>query len=144
MTIVTSLLLMLVGYIDWSRRRIPNILNATLFVWSLVVFFAGFGINTYQWLINIALALAITLPGYLSGRLGGGDVKLLLALSPLWPPMKMLAIFAFGVLSMAMLMSLAGLSGRRASYHQRGLPLGTAVFLGAIAFLLYQNALLSL
>ena len=132
MTIATTLLLAVMGYVDWSTRRIPNALNVALLLLALAVFFSSHGISFYQWLLNIGLALLITLPGYLSGKLGGGDVKLLLALSPLWPPLKLLITFASGVLLLALLLAVAEKICKQAEYAKRGLPIGTAVFLGAL------------
>lgn len=130
MAIVIILLFAVLAYVDWSLRRIPNTLNLALFIASLGIFIGGSGISAYQWVVNIVLALAITLPGYLSSNMGGGDVKLLLALSPLWPPTTLLFVFASGTLMLAFIMTLIQKVARRDKHSARGLPIGTAVSLG--------------
>mgnify|MGYP001952333287 CR=1 FL=1 len=131
MAIVILLLLLVLAYVDWSSRRIPNALNLALFIASLSIFLGSGGISAYQWVVNIVLALAITLPGYLSNNMGGGDVKLLLALSPLWPPTSLLCVFASGTLMLACIMTLIEKATRHDNHRARGLPIGTAVSLGA-------------
>ncbi len=131
MAIVIILLLVVLAYVDWSSRRIPNALNLALFIASLSIFIGSGGISAYQWVVNIMLALAITLPGYLSNNMGGGDVKLLLALSPLWPPTTLLFVFASGTLVLALIMTIIEKSKRHDKHRARGFPIGTAVSLGA-------------
>ncbi|WP_372877328.1 prepilin peptidase [Spongiibacter marinus] len=131
MAIVIILLLVVLAYVDWSSRRIPNALNLALFIASLGIFVGSSGISAYQWVVNIVLALAITLPGYLSNNMGGGDVKLLLALSPLWPPTTLLFAFASGTLTLAFIMTLIKKIKQHDKHRARGLPIGTAISLGA-------------
>ncbi|WP_051170797.1 prepilin peptidase [Spongiibacter marinus] len=131
MAIVIILLLAILAYVDWSSRRIPNALNLALFIASLSIFIGSSGISAYQWVVNIVLALTITLPGYLSNNMGAGDVKLLMALSPLWPPTTLLFVFASGTLMLSFIMILIEKSKRHDNHRARGLPIGTAVSLGA-------------
>jgi prepilin peptidase CpaA len=95
--------------------------------------------------VNIAIALALTLPGYIKGVVGGGDVKLMLALAPLFSPFQLLFVFSTGVASLLLLMtflhSVAKMPLIKAYYpnvatqetvFQRGIPLGTAIALGLV------------
>ena len=139
-------LLIVIGYTDWQHRRIPN---------SLVIIFAGWaaytaafssGITAQTIAINIGIGLALTLPGYIKGIVGGGDVKLMLAIAPLWPPLQLLSVFSTGILSLLLLMSFTHLVSRmsliKAHYpntttlpnasFKRGVPLGSAIALGAV------------
>jgi prepilin peptidase CpaA len=101
--------------------------------------------------INAIIGLALTLPGFMKGVVGGGDVKLMLAISPLWPPIQLLWIFSAGILSLMLLMSLAHFistmsltkvrcpaSYLTATSLQRGLPLGSAIAMGAIFISLFN------
>lgn len=80
-----SLALVLAAYTDWRRRRIDNWLNAgialaaPLFWWAM-----GLGLAAVGWQVALALAALVVLAGMFAiGALGGGDVKLLVALA-LW------------------------------------------------------------
>jgi prepilin peptidase CpaA len=96
--------------------------------------------------INLGIGLALTLPGYLKGIVGGGDVKLMLAIAPLWPPLQLLSIFSIGIFSLLLLMSFTNLASKsslaqahyanssnltKASFS-RGIPLGSAIALGTV------------
>lgn len=144
--------LIAIGYIDWQHRRIPN-------SYLLVVL----GLGTYSMLIiegnslitvliNIAIALALTLPGYIRGVLGGGDVKLMLAITPFYAPLQLLLVFSIGIGSLLLLMAFLHVAQRMSltkaycpnmavqqSPFQRGLPLGTAIALGALV-LYFQSS----
>jgi prepilin peptidase CpaA len=140
------------GCFDWRYRRIPNSINVALFICAV------FGqLNTAQpmpaslFLINICIALCLSLPGYFKSVLGGGDVKLLFAVSPAWSPMFFLTSFATGILALTLLMFCSSLLRNKTSLStyescldldssdentpqvfRRGLPLASALCIGSI------------
>ena len=80
-----------IAWTDWRERRIPNLLS--LGAWGFgaaVLMFSGrslLGAEPSSALLAAAGALLVTLPGYLTRRLGAGDVKFLVATGLLssWP-----------------------------------------------------------
>ena len=75
-----------VGVRDWRQRRITNPSLIILAALSLVHMSFWGGLTWQQVGLNLFIGLAITLPGYIRGVVGGGDVKLMISLAPLWPP----------------------------------------------------------
>ena len=139
------LILIIIGYIDWQHRRIPNKLLLILAGWAAV--YAAFSSESSieNIAINIGIGLAITLPGYIKGLVGGGDLKLMLAISPLWTPTQLLCIFSIGIVSLLLLMSFANMIARMSlitAYYpnatttsklfHRGVPLGSAIAIGTV------------
>jgi len=138
--------LITIAYIDWQYRRIPNVWILILAGWAAC--FAAFSseINLNMFFINIAIGLALTLPGYVKGIVGAGDVKLMLAITPLWPPLQLLSVFSIGIFSLLLLMSFTNLISKMSltkAYYpnctnltsasfKRGIPLGSAIALGAL------------
>ena len=138
--------LVAIGYIDWRHRRIPNsglVLVLGLAIYSNIAL-GSTGLTSVA--INIAIALILTLPGYIKGVLGGGDVKLMLVLAPLFTPLQLLFVFSTGIGSLLLLMTFLHFAPRmpltkaycpNTAAHQsaftRGLPLGTAIALGTLA-----------
>lgn len=145
MLLVAMAPLVAIGYVDWIHRRIPN---------SYLMLLLGIGIYSSVTLdgpspksivINIAIALALTLPGYIKGVVGGGDVKLMLVLAPLFSPLQLLFVFSTGIASLLLLMTFLHFAqrmslikancpnaGLQQTAFQRGLPLGTAIALGLL------------
>lgn len=80
-----------VAWTDWRERRIPNLLSLGAWVvGATVLVFSGrslLGAEPASALLAAAGALLVTLPGYLTKRLGAGDVKFLVATGLLssWP-----------------------------------------------------------
>jgi prepilin peptidase CpaA len=80
-----------IAWTDWRERRIPNLLS--LGAWGVgvaVLALTGrslLGAEPSSALLAAAGALLATLPGYLTRRLGAGDVKFLVATGLLssWP-----------------------------------------------------------
>ncbi|MEX1667679.1 prepilin peptidase [Zhongshania guokunii] len=142
--------LLAIGYIDWLHRRIPNsylLVLLGLGIYSNIVLASS---TLTAVIINIIIALALTLPGYIKGVLGGGDVKLMLVLAPFYTPLQLLLVFSIGIGSLLFLMTFLHFAQRMSltkaycpalaahqSPFQRGLPLGSAIALGA----LYLNIL---
>ncbi|MDF1691047.1 MAG: prepilin peptidase [Zhongshania sp.] len=138
--------LVAIGCIDWMHRRIPNsylLVLLALGIYSNAVLESS-GLTTL--VINITIALALTLPGYIRGVLGGGDVKLMLVLAPLYTPLQLLWVFSIGISSLLLLMTFLHFAQRMSltkvycptmATHQSpfhgGLPLGSAIALGALS-----------
>ena len=139
-------LLLIIGYIDCQYRRIPNSLVIILAGWAAYTAAFSSGITAQTIAINIGIGLTLTLPGYIKGIVGGGDVKLMLAIAPLWPSLQLLSVFSVGIFSLLLLMSFTHLVSRmsllKAHYantanlpsasFKRGIPLGSAIALGAL------------
>jgi prepilin peptidase CpaA len=147
------IIIVVIAYIDWKYRRIPNSWLVVLLGWAAS--YAAFSpeISFKIIAMNVVIGLTLTLPGYIKGIVGGGDVKLMLAISPLWPPMQLLSIFSAGILSLLLLMAIAhffsAISLTKAHYpsqckstttapFKRGVPLGSAIALGAIVVTLFR------
>lgn len=150
---VATATLTLVAWQDWRYRRIPNLAVFALLLCALVRWSQFSGVELERIIevhgINVLLALFIAIPGTMKSILGVGDTKLLLALALLWPTDLFLQAFSIGILAL-----LAGcilydtLKPRRypaltgnvsapsatviTELKHRGLPLGTALALGAL------------
>lgn len=137
MTAILIPILAMVAWSDWQYRRIPNYINVAIAALSIALCFFT-DVKLGQLLLNIAVALCICLPGYMKGVLGGGDVKLLLALAPAWSTMQMLFAFSTGVISLVLIQKLKvqtiGRSNKRGGEADLGVPIGTAIFLGAVYY----------
>jgi prepilin peptidase CpaA len=107
-----ALLLLFAAAIDIRSRIIPNWLNALVAAMAVGWWFAN-GLGWEAMLVQIGLAVVILLVfagAFCLGWMGGGDVKLLAALS-LWLPLeKMAGLLVWmsiggGVLTLAMLVA---------------------------------------
>ncbi|WP_024329506.1 prepilin peptidase [Thioalkalivibrio sp. ALR17-21] len=112
--------------LDWRERRIPNALTApamlagAAYVVTLQFTLLGQAPWTHG-LGGIGLALAFALPGYLLGKLGGGDVKMLLAVALLGGfPAVLAAVLGAGGLAVFLLGTT--LAGRSAAVSTLPLP----------------------
>lgn len=130
------------GYWDIQWRRLPNAMTlgaalAGLASWGFTGA-SSLGATGMSMLMGAALALMLTLPGYFFRQLGGGDVKLLLAVAVLGGVQATLTTFVVGALAAVgwLVLSLRiGLptTGRR-------LPFGAALALGfAVAVIFGQT-----
>lgn len=149
------LILIITGYIDWKKRKIPNRLVIILAGWAACYAAFSSSVNIQNIAVNIFIGLALTLPGYIKGIVGGGDVKLMLAITPLWPPLQLLSVFSIGVFSLLLLMSFTNLISKMSltkAYYpnctnltsasfKRGIPLGSAIALGALFFTAFNFTL---
>src|SRR4051812_22885531 len=78
---------------DVRTRRIPNVLNLVLFLTGLGVSVAGlWKVNGAQAGLGALAGLALTLPLFLIGAVGGGDVKMLTALGAWLGPVGVLFV----------------------------------------------------
>ncbi|GAA4088255.1 prepilin peptidase [Zhongshania borealis] len=144
--LINLIILCLVGYIDWQHRRIPNSLVVILAGWAACYAAFSSEVSVQSIFVNIGIGLALTVPGYIKGVVGGGDVKLMLALAPIYTTPQLLWVFSIGIGSLLFLMAVLHLAQRmpltkayypnyavQPSAFKRGLPLGSAIALGAIA-----------
>lgn len=99
---------LLIAVWDLSRRRIPNSLS--LGAWSvaaLSLVLAGqtwMGTPWWPTLWTTAAAFAVGVPAYALGKLGAGDVKLMVAMALLTSPMVFAVSYAVaGLLALALL-----------------------------------------
>ena len=69
---------------DWKTRRVPNVwVYGFGLVAALVLVLTRHALGGAGWqqgLLGFGMATLLTLPGFVLGRLGGGDVKLLMGL----------------------------------------------------------------
>jgi prepilin peptidase CpaA len=99
---------------DVRTRRIPNLLNLVLFLSGLLVSFTG------MWKVSPAYAglgalagFALTLPLFVIGAVGGGDVKMLTALGAWLGPIGVLYVFlARAVVGLPIILTQAASQGR--------------------------------
>lgn len=113
---------------DAKQRRISNWLTAGLGVAALsYLILSGHSITGSSpqiTLIGLALALLLSLPGYIAGKMGAGDVKLLAALALASHPIHVLGSIAIAAIAM-LFWTLCGpaLWRRLPLAAQQGLPL---------------------
>mgnify|MGYP003643316007 CR=1 FL=1 len=97
--------LALCAWQDARDQRISNALTLPVMVLAILTMMvkgqtlAGF--SSLMGIYGAALALMLTLPGFILGRLGGGDVKLLLALGLSTHPMLLLNGFIYASIFLA-------------------------------------------
>ncbi len=133
--------LLVAAYTDIRRRQIDNWLNlgialaAPLFWWA-----SGMGWSDIGWQMGCALAALVVLAGLFAfGAMGGGDVKLLVALAlwikPLWF-MQLVTVMAIsgGVLTVVM----AFWHVARRQREKLAIPYGLAIAFGGF-WVLAQN-----
>jgi prepilin peptidase CpaA len=145
------------GFYDLRSRRIPNVLTGSLAVAALVVHaFAGLQSLGISLLVMVTLTLVCALV-YSRGGIGGGDVKLAVAVSgilsyPLFLPFLLYSALGGGLLAIFFLVfkgetraaysrvMLLAAGETRSIYTQRTtLPYALAFAIGAIAVALSQN-----
>ncbi|MEL0027716.1 MAG: prepilin peptidase [Perlucidibaca sp.] len=134
---------------DWRTRRIPNVLSLGFLLLAGVCLLAFrqalAGGSPAAGFAGMAAALLMTLPGFVLGRLGGGDVKLLAALGLATNPALVLVTFvlATAVLLLSALAARAGLRVSSAGADGQAAnewPFGPCLllgYLGALALLPY-------
>ena len=125
-------LLAWVGYVDLKTRRIPNYANMALLGAALLCQASSSSPSLGVVVANIGLGLILSLPGYFTGVLGGGDVKLLVALSPAWDPLFLFGSFAAGVIVVGITLTIQkrGLLPSPQKAVSDGLPIGTCIAAG--------------
>ena len=97
--------LMACAYMDAREQRVPNALTLPMMALALLQLALHqsslSNAPASAALIAAGLALVLTLPGFILARLGGGDVKLLLALGLASSPPVVLASFIYGSVALA-------------------------------------------
>ncbi|MCK4658191.1 MAG: prepilin peptidase [Phycisphaerae bacterium] len=85
------------SWIDYSQRRVPNWLNATLVVVGLVVqaYFHGFG-GVTSGLLGMLVGFGVLIIPWTMHGMGAGDVKLMAAIGVWFGPWMTLVAFAVG------------------------------------------------
>lgn len=90
---------------DARQRRISNWLTLGLCIlaagYLLLAGHSFTGSSPGTAMLGLALALLLSLPGYIAGKMGAGDVKLLAALALASSPYHVLGTVAIAALSMA-------------------------------------------
>lgn len=145
----------LLAFYDFSQRRIPNLfsLGALLFGFSYLlitgqVFYYGQPISSAFW--GLAVSFLLTIPGYATKTLGGGDVKLLAAIAVLCGVKVVVASFvlaSLGVLAGLMiwwqlkpqLVTSGWVSVSRESNKRRYIPFGAALALAMGVVILFPE-----
>lgn len=129
-----------IGGWDLFRRRVPNVLIfAAIFLAAGNLALSGvspLGADGVSVLAGVGLALVLTLPGYLTRKLGAGDVKLLVAIALLGGALPVLTSFVLGALATGAAAVAWLLLGPRFGLPPlvgKRLPFGTALALGFLA-----------
>ncbi|MCA9665371.1 MAG: prepilin peptidase [Myxococcales bacterium] len=140
--------LLIAAALDMRSRRVPNLLTVALLVGGLVARGALGGFGELAWGLGAALgAMIVLLVPFAKGWLGGGDVKLFVALAAWLGPKAFVtalvaATLAGGVLAIAMLARRGrrALSLREAS-RSGGVPYAVAIAIGGLLVVLRAGGL---
>jgi prepilin peptidase CpaA len=99
---------------DWRTRRIPNLLNLILLLTGLGVSAAGmWRVGLGSAALGMLAGFVLTLPLFLLGAVGGGDVKMLTALGAWLGPWGVLYVFlARAVIGLPIILTQAAMQGR--------------------------------
>jgi prepilin peptidase CpaA len=136
----TFLLLCAAAWTDLESRIIPNVIPVAVFVVALVACIVLPELRAdWAWrLASFAVMFVVGFAAFATRVLGGGDVKLLIALSP-WIVLPKLAnlLFFIGVAGGALacifiLVALARRQAAKTALRQR-IPYGVAILAGAVA-----------
>src|ERR1019366_6832387 len=126
---------------DLRRRRIPNTLCALLFCRGLIAAGMDRGVSGFlSSLLGAAAGFSVFLIFYLSGGMGGGDVKLMAGYGALLGlrgvlPAALIAAGAGGIFAVGSI-GFGALRGRRPG----AIPYAPAIACGALTVLLSQSA----
>jgi prepilin peptidase CpaA len=130
-----AIALLVAAYTDIRRRQIDNTLNAGIALAAPLFWWAShMGLAEIGWQLALALGALVVLAGLFAvGAMGGGDVKLLVALAlwikPVWfPQLLMVMAVSGGVLTVAM----AAWHVARRRKHKPSVPYGIAIALGGL------------
>src|SRR5215210_4422048 len=104
MSVAISALMLVAAYCDIRTRRIPNVLTVLGFTVAIGLRATAGPGAAIDGLVAVILAFVLCLPFFVLGVLGGGDVKLLMALGAFTGPSDLL-------LAMLVIASLGGILG---------------------------------
>jgi prepilin peptidase CpaA len=95
--IVTLAFILLCMIWDIRSRRIPNWLSGGMMLGGVAINFVSFGpAGVYASLTGLLVLLAVLLPPFALGGIGGGDVKMMAALGALLGPLRALTALIIG------------------------------------------------
>lgn len=128
-----------IASMDVAQRRVPNALTFGAMLLAVIAFFwtglSPLGAGGASMLIGATLSLVLTLPGYLTHKLGAGDVKLLLAIALLGGTAAVLTSFVVGTLTIVVVAVCWVWLGPGFGFSYPGgksLPFGAALALGFV------------
>ena len=129
------------AHFDWRQRRIPNALSlggaALALVWLLVHGETLLGGSWRDAGLGLLLALVLTVPGYVLGQLGAGDVKMLAAfalMATLADLLETIVVAGLAALLAVVTWRWLVLSGRALDAgKRRHLPMGVFFAAGMVA-----------
>jgi len=142
LVVILGIALIAAAVEDALRLRISNLTCAAVLVTALVAMVLhGFPLALWQNAVVCIAILAIGMPVFSAGWLGGGDVKLLAAIG-LWLDLRAATGLIVAVFMLGGLIALAFIIGRRvvrrenrARKHDAKLPYGLAIVAGAFFIL---------
>jgi prepilin peptidase CpaA len=100
--------------IDFSTRRVPNVLTMSVAALGIVAAASGVvKLTPGMALVGFLTGFVLMLPGHVFGRTGGGDVKLLAALGAWMGPSMIFKAFLYSAIAGALLALFVALRRRR-------------------------------
>lgn len=129
MTVVALLLAMVAAVCDLRKREIPNWIPGVLLVSAIVATAVSRShVNWTGLTYGALLGLAITLPVYFLGGLGGGDVKLVGALGAALGPGSLLLTLFWVAMCGGLLAVVALIRGRRDFAYGPAIAMGLLIY----------------
>jgi len=120
---------------DLRQRQVPDWIGAALVVCAVAAIAAGFTEVTWAGLaLGAGLGLALTLPLYVMGGFGGGDVKLVIALGAALGPLALLSALFWVAVSGGLLALIAVIRGRRDLAYVPAITMGLLVYFVRLEF----------
>lgn len=104
--IIIAIVLLICAFLDMKYRKIPNYITMPFFLIGMIYTFDTFGIAGFGFsMINVLIVLLIFAYGFVKKYMGGGDLKLLLAIA-CWMETKILLIFIVATLIIGAIISI--------------------------------------
>jgi Flp pilus assembly protein protease CpaA len=129
MTVLAVALAIVAALCDLRKREIPNGIPGLLIVSAIVATAVGSShVNWTGLACGALLGLAITLPIYFLGGLGGGDVKLVVALGAALGPGSLLSALFWVAMCGGMLAVVALIRGRRDFAYAPAIAMGLLIY----------------
>ena len=122
-----------VGVVDWRRKRIPNLLLVPG-VLLAVAAVAGMGVRVDARSAGLAvlIGLCLSLPGYLLGKTGAGDVKCMAVMGACVGALGAIELFLISSLVFGLVCAIQFVRQRNADSlsSNRRVPMGPALMVG--------------